>query len=65
MAVPGAPFPAGRRPRAITVAPSGRFAYVGNDGSDSISGFRVNPTAGSLTPIPGSPFPAGRIRSVR
>lgn len=35
-----------------------QFAYVVNNGSHDVSGFKVKPN-GSLTPLPGSPFPAG------
>jgi 6-phosphogluconolactonase len=40
------------------------FVFVANNGSEqhvggSISGFRINPATGTLTPLPGSPFPAG------
>src|SRR5690349_10542377 len=40
------------------------FVFVANNGSEqhvggSISGFRINPATGTLTPVPGSPFPAG------
>ena len=36
--------------------PSGRFLYVGNSGSNTISAFKVDPTSGALTPIAGAPF---------
>jgi 6-phosphogluconolactonase (cycloisomerase 2 family) len=47
-----------------TPAISTAFAYVANNGSTqniggSISGFRINPSDGSLAPVPGSPFKAG------
>jgi YVTN family beta-propeller protein len=32
---------------------------VGNEGSNNISAFAVNPASGALTPVPGSPFAAG------
>ena len=35
------------------------FAYVANLNDHTISGFSVNTSTGSLTPIPGSPFAAG------
>ena len=45
-------------------ASAASFVYVSNNGSDqqvggSVSGYRVNPASGSLTPIAGSPFKAG------
>jgi 6-phosphogluconolactonase len=33
------------------------FLYAANHGANTISGFTVNPTTGTLTPISGSPFP--------
>jgi 6-phosphogluconolactonase (cycloisomerase 2 family) len=39
--------------------PGQLFAYVANQSSNDISGYTVNTTTGSLTPIAGSPFPAG------
>ena len=36
-----------------------RFAYVANYGSNTVSGYSIDPASGALTPIPGSPFPAG------
>ena len=35
---------------------SGQFAYVANEESANISGYRINATTGALTPVPGSPF---------
>ncbi len=37
----------------------GKFAYVGNVGSNTVSAFAINATTGVLTPITGSPFAAG------
>jgi hypothetical protein len=42
-------------PASVAVHPSGQYLYVG---SDEISGYAINPTTGSLTPIVGSPFGA-------
>jgi 6-phosphogluconolactonase len=36
-----------------------RYVYVGNEISNDVSAFVVNPATGSLTAVPGSPFPAG------
>jgi 6-phosphogluconolactonase len=36
-----------------------RYVYVGNEISNDVSAFAVNPATGSLTAVPGSPFPAG------
>jgi 6-phosphogluconolactonase (cycloisomerase 2 family) len=51
----GATFTQGET--AVTCAP--RFAFVADGGSASLSGFRVDPRTGRLTPLPGSPFPVG------
>jgi 6-phosphogluconolactonase len=66
--VPGSPFAAGSGPGWITVDPTGRFVYVANcaalcsgSGAGSVSGFAINKTTGSLTPVPGSPFTADTI----
>jgi 6-phosphogluconolactonase (cycloisomerase 2 family) len=44
-------------PAPVMVTP--RFAYVANQNSNNISGFRIDATAGTLIAIAGSPFPAG------
>ena len=36
--------------------PSSRFVFVSNATSNSISGFTIDKSSGSLTPVPGSPF---------
>jgi YVTN family beta-propeller protein len=51
-------FPAGAAPISVAVDPTGKFVYVANDGSNSVSGYMINPSTGALTPITGSPFPA-------
>ena len=56
-AVVGSPFPAGTVPQTVRVAPSGRYAYVTNLGSDNIWAYSINGSDGALTPIAGSPFP--------
>lgn len=43
----------------VNLDPSGKFAYVANAGSNSVSAFTINPTTGALTPVAGSPFAAG------
>jgi sugar lactone lactonase YvrE len=66
---PGSPFPIGTAssgvifsyvPSGVTLSvhPSGNFLYATNLG-DSIFGYRIDTTTGSLAPIDGSPFPAG------
>src|SRR5215510_2985266 len=41
----------------------GQFAYVANQFSNDVSGYTINATTGTLTPIPGSPFAAGAAPS--
>jgi 6-phosphogluconolactonase (cycloisomerase 2 family) len=66
-AVTGSSFPAGGRTSTLVVVdPSGRFAYVANQGipavePGSISVLAIDSTTGALAPVPGSPFPAGRL----
>ena len=50
---------AGPLPNAVTVDPSGRFAYVANTGSTNISAYTINANTGELTPTTGSPYAAG------
>jgi 6-phosphogluconolactonase len=62
--VKGSPFAADYGSYAVAIDPTGRFAYVANDGTGSgdpgdISVFAINPRDGALTPIGGSPFLAG------
>jgi 6-phosphogluconolactonase len=47
----GSPFSAGKQPNWVAVDPSGKFAYVANAGSDTVSGYAINPFTGALTPI--------------
>ena len=60
-AVDGSPFSAGRAPKGIAADPSGKFAYVANQGESSISAFAIDPATGALTAIAGSPFAAGNF----
>src|SRR5258705_368024 len=51
---------------AITVALSGaslraQFAYVANEGDDTVSGYTINSATGALTPIAGSPIATGSL----
>lgn len=64
----GTNFLAGSNPSAVTVDPSGQFAYAANPNSHDISAYTIDPvdpsvtpsvTPGTLTAIAGSPFPAG------
>ena len=40
----------------VTCTQAGRFAYVANQVSNTISAFVINPSSGVLTPVAGSPF---------
>jgi 6-phosphogluconolactonase len=48
----------GNSPTALAIHPSGNLVYATNVNNSSISGFKLNTTTGSLTPVAGSPFPA-------
>jgi 6-phosphogluconolactonase (cycloisomerase 2 family) len=52
-------LPAGSGPSDGAVLPSGKFLYITNSASDSISVFAINSTSGALTAISGSPFATG------
>jgi 6-phosphogluconolactonase len=67
----GTPTPTGKSPNAIVgldigeslggwlnLSAAKRYVYVGNEISNDVSAFAVNPATGSLTAV-GSPFPAG------
>jgi uncharacterized membrane protein len=55
----GSPFSAGGGAADIIVAPGGRYVYLVNALSNTVSGFRIDGQSGRLTAVPGSPFPAG------
>ncbi len=48
LAVPGSPFTADQIPFAVTVDPTGGFAYVANFRSSTISVFKIDQCSGSL-----------------
>lgn len=54
----GMPVDAGKKPSSVTVDPSGRFAYVTNEGSGNVSIFAINAITGALTST-GPPIAAG------
>lgn len=56
----GSPFKAGKEPVAISVDPTGRFAYVANAGSNTVSAFNIHHKTGALSAIHGSPFQSGQ-----
>jgi 6-phosphogluconolactonase len=49
--------PTASLPSAVTVSPSGKFAYVANGGSGSVSAYSIDTSMGGLTPI--ATVPAG------
>jgi DNA-binding beta-propeller fold protein YncE len=49
---------AGTNPFSVTVDPTGKFAYVVNNGSSNVSAYRINPSTGTLTSV-GAPVVAG------
>jgi 6-phosphogluconolactonase (cycloisomerase 2 family) len=55
--ISGSPFSTGTTGGdSAIVDPKGRFLFVGNSVSQTISVFQINSTTGALTPTPGSPF---------
>ena len=56
---PGSPFTAGLIPEYLTVDPTGRFLYVGNQLSQDITAFSINASSGALAELSGSPYAMG------
>lgn len=61
--VPGSPFPSTSsgvttpaQPIFLTIDPSNQFVYVGNSGSNNISGFAISTVDGSLVAVNNSPI---------
>jgi len=52
----GANFPAGTTPRSVTIHPSGKFVYVANSGSSSVSAYKIDDTTGQLIPVSALPY---------
>jgi len=49
------------QPVAIAIDPAlGRYVYTANHLGNSVSGFRLDPTAGSLKPTQATPYPTGQ-----
>jgi 6-phosphogluconolactonase len=44
-------FTAGTTPRSITIDPSGKFVYVANNGSGSVSAYSIVDATGQLTAV--------------
>ncbi len=56
---PIASYSAGTGPSTMAARPDGQFLYVANTGgSNSISGYWIDPFGGELRPVLGSPFPS-------
>jgi DNA-binding beta-propeller fold protein YncE len=62
-ALAGSPFAAGVQPSSVVVDPTGKFAYVANSGSGTVSAYEINATSGALSALSGSPFAAGLLPS--
>jgi 6-phosphogluconolactonase len=60
-AIVGSPFAAEMIPTSMTVDPSGKFAYVINQGSHRVSAYTIDGNTGALTPIADSSFAVGII----
>lgn len=63
----GANFAAGSNPVSVSVETSGRYAYVVNEGADSVSIFAIAPVTGALEPPGGTAAAVGtgtRPRSI-
>jgi 6-phosphogluconolactonase len=50
-AVVGSPFVAGVSPASIVVEPSGHFAYVANQGENTLSLFKIDTSTGALSEV--------------
>ena len=50
------PVPNGSGPQAVVIDPSGKFAFLAQQGANNVSVFSIDTTTGALTPVPGSPF---------
>jgi DNA-binding beta-propeller fold protein YncE len=71
--ISGSPFPDPSSPgctlycsngaRDLAVDPSGNYLYGAESGEEAISGFKIDPTTGTLTPLPGSPYAEGSYSS--
>jgi 6-phosphogluconolactonase len=60
--VAGSPFAGGGSSAfSVSIDPTGKFVYVGNDQSANVSEFTLNSATGVLTSVAGSPIPAGTL----
>jgi DNA-binding beta-propeller fold protein YncE len=44
----GSPFATGKKPGAIEIDPTGRYAYVANSGSNDVSAYKIHLQTGAL-----------------
>jgi 6-phosphogluconolactonase len=62
--LPGSPFATGVEPQSIALTKVAKgtvqFVYVTNSYSNSVSGYKIDPTTGALMPVPGSSFATGK-----
>jgi len=58
--ISGSPFATGSGPTSIAFEPTGKFAYVTNEFSGTVSGFSMNPATGAMTALP-STVAAGQV----
>jgi 6-phosphogluconolactonase (cycloisomerase 2 family) len=58
-AIVGSPFPADGFPNAIALDPFGRFLFVTNGITNTVSAYTLNSSSGALTAVPGSTVPTG------
>ena len=56
----GSPFKTGKEPVDLLVEPTGRFVYVANAGSNTVSAFELHRKTGALSAIQGSPYSSGK-----
>jgi 6-phosphogluconolactonase len=57
-------IPTGTQPYSIAIHPSGKFAYVANAGSNSISAYSIDATTGALARIDADGFTSGNQTSI-
>ncbi len=57
--LPGSPYPAQERTRAVALTPDGRFLYALNSYVNTISAFEVDAQTGALRALSGFPVPVG------
>jgi 6-phosphogluconolactonase (cycloisomerase 2 family) len=59
VALSGSPFPARSNGGPMAIDPLGRFLFVANSATSSISMFQIDSNSGALTEVPTSPFKIG------